>query len=107
MVSITSAYSSQISDIYSAPNAQQNTKDLQKAQEVAEEFEAFFLSKSMESMFEGVSTDGLLGGGHAEKIYRSMLINEYGKAMAQTGTVGVSDEIMSSIMKLQEAQSAM
>lgn len=81
-------------------------KNLAQAKETAEDFEAFFMTKMMESMFEGVSTEGMFGGGHAEKIYRSMLLNEYGKVIAKTGTVGVSDSIMQSIIQMQEAQSA-
>lgn len=80
-----------------------NTQASGKAKEAAQDFEAFFLSRMMETMFEGISTDGMFGGGHAEKIYRSMLINEYGKAMAKTGTVGVADYVMKSILDMQEA----
>ncbi|MFR8205740.1 MAG: rod-binding protein [Alphaproteobacteria bacterium] len=58
----------------------------------------------MESMFEGISTDGMFGGGHAEKIYRSMLLDEYGKAMAKTGSIGVKDEVMRSILEMQEME---
>ena len=74
-----------------------------EAQAAAEDFEAFFLSKMTETMFEGISTDGPFGGGHAEKVYRSLLINEYGKAMAKTGMVGVADYVMNSILQMQEA----
>ena len=81
-------------------------KQKQQAQieETAENFEAFFITRMMESMFEGVSTDGIFGGGHAEKIYRSMLLDEYGKVMAQTGSIGVKDEIMRSIIEMQEME---
>ena len=48
----------------------------------------------------------MFGGGHAEKVYRSLLLNEYGKLMAKTGTIGVSDSIMDSIIQMQEAQGA-
>ncbi len=86
-------------NVSQTPNA-----NLKKAEAAAEDFEAFFLSKMVETMFEGVSTEGMFGGGHAEKVYRSLLIDEYGKAMAKTGTVGISQEIMSSILKMQEAR---
>ena len=78
--------------------------DLNKAQEAATDFEAFFLSRMMESMFDGVSTNGLFGGGHAEKIYRSLLLDEYGKTMAKTGNIGIADSVMAAIIKMQEAQ---
>lgn len=84
-----------------------NTKapvlDMNKAKESAESFEAFFLSRMMESMFEGVSTDGMFGGGRAEKIYRSLLLDEYGKEMAKVGTVGVKDYVMQAVLQMQEA----
>ncbi len=80
-------------------------KNFAKAEETAENFEAFFITKMMETMFEGVSTNGMFGGGHAEKIYRSMLLDEYGKVMARTGRIGVKEEIMRSILEMQEAAS--
>lgn len=82
------------------------SKDLAQAKETAQDFEAFFMARMMESMFEGVSTNGMFGGGNAEKIYRSMLFNEYGKVMAQTGNIGISDDIMNTIIQMQEAQSS-
>lgn len=79
--------------------------DRAKAEAAAQDFEAFFLSRMMESMFEGVSTDGMFGGGEAEKIYRSLLLDEYGKEMAKLGTIGVKDYVMDAILKLQEEAS--
>lgn len=86
-------------------NSKQPVLDMNKAKESAENFEAFFLSRMMESMFEGVSTDGMFGGGHAEKIYRSLLLDEYGKEMAKLGTVGVKDYVMQAILQMQESAS--
>ncbi len=77
--------------------------DLAKAKEAAESFEAFFMTRMMESMFEGVSTEGMFGGGQAEKIYRSLLLDEYGKEMAKVGSIGVKDYVMQAILQMQEA----
>ena len=82
-----------------------SAKNLARAKEAAEDFEAFFMTRMMESMYEGVSTDGMFGGGHAEKIYRSLLLDEYGKEMAKVGTVGVKDYVMQAILQMQEAGS--
>ncbi|MBR1604934.1 MAG: rod-binding protein [Alphaproteobacteria bacterium] len=79
--------------------------NVEEAKKAAEDFEAFFITTTLESMFAGVKTDGLMGGGSAEKIYRSMMFNEYGKLMAKNGGVGVSDQIMSSILAMQEMNS--
>ena len=77
----------------------------EEIRQTAEDFEAFFLSRMVETMFEGISTDGMFGGGNGEKVFRSLLINEYGKAMAKTGTVGIADYVMKSILEMQEVQS--
>jgi Rod binding domain-containing protein len=68
----------------------------------AEDFEAFFLSQTMESMFAGVDADKLFGGGQAEGVYRSMLLQEYGKAAARGGGVGIADAVYREMMRLQE-----
>ena len=97
-----------ISQTYFANAAASSASALQNkdsAKEAAQDFEAFFLSRMCESMFEGVSTEGIFGGGHAEKVYRSLLLDEYGKAMAKTGTVGVADYVMKSILDMQEMES--
>ena len=97
------ALQTQLWNINATP--QMNAKNLAKAEKSAEDFEAFFLTKMMETMFDGVSTDGMFGGGHAEKIYRSMLLDEYGKEMAKVGTVGVKQSVMRSILEMQEMAS--
>lgn len=78
--------------------------DVNEAKAAAEDFEAFFVSRMLESMFEGVSTEGMFGGGPAEKVYRSMLFDEYGKVMAKSGSIGVSDQVMQSMIAVQEMQ---
>lgn len=104
MTDIISTYANTSSPL--SVNSAQKLKDREQAQAAAQDFEAFFMARMMESMFEGISTDGMFGGGHAEKVYRSLLFNEYGKVMAKTGNIGISDSIMDSIIKMQEAESS-
>lgn len=75
-----------------------------KARKTAQDFEAFFVSMYLETMFSGIKTDGPFGGGHAEGVYRSMLNQEFGKAIAKSGGLGIADQVMNEIIKLQEAQ---
>ncbi len=72
------------------------------ARNVAEDYESFFISMFLESMFEGVETEGMFGGGHAEKVYRSLLNQEVGKSIAQQGGFGIADSVMREIIKMQE-----
>jgi flagellar protein FlgJ len=74
-----------------------------RAHKVATNYEAFFISMYLDSMFSGVETDGLFGGGQSEKIYRSMLNQEVGKAIANNGGLGIADSVMGEIIKMQEA----
>ena len=68
----------------------------------AKQFEAVFLGEMFSHMFDGMKTDPLFGGGHAEKMYRSMLVQEYGKEMANGGGIGISSEIKGMMLKMQE-----
>ncbi|HZT89965.1 MAG TPA: rod-binding protein [Stellaceae bacterium] len=71
----------------------------------AQEFEAFFLSQAMQSMFAGVETNSLFGGGQSESVYRSLLLQEYGKVAARSGGLGIADAVQRQILKTQEVKS--
>lgn len=68
----------------------------------AEEFEGMFLSTLLETMFEGIETDGPFGGGHSEKVYRSLMVQEYGKVIASSGGIGIADALERQLLSLQE-----
>jgi len=74
------------------------------ARRVAQEFEAMFISEMLSPVFESLDTGGLFGGGQGEKIYRSMMVQEYGKAIAQAGGIGIADTVQSEILRMQENQ---
>ena len=50
----------------------------------------------------GVKTDGPFGGGHGEKVFRSVLVQEYGKEAAQRGEFGIADAVREQLLKMQE-----
>lgn len=76
----------------------------EKMDEVAQEFEAQFISQMLESMFSGVETNGALGGGESEETYRSMLIDQYGKLISRAGGIGVADHVKREMLRLQEVE---
>lgn len=80
-----------------------DAKDLKKARDAAEDFEAFFLSQMFEHMFNGLEPDPIMGGGNAEKIFRSFMTDEYGKMMAKSGGIGIADQVMNYVIRTQEA----
>lgn len=72
------------------------------AREAARSFEAFFISQMLADMFSGVETDPLFGGGPGETVFRSLMIDEYGKSVASSGGVGIADSVLGEIVRLQE-----
>lgn len=70
----------------------------------AEEFESMFLAQMMEPMFEGLSTDGLGGGGMGEEMFRPMLIQQYAQALSSNGGIGLADNLVRELNRLQAAQ---
>lgn len=78
-----------------------NVQTKNEARQVAEEFESIFLSTMLESMFAGIETDGPFGGGHAEGAYRSMLNQEYAKAISLSGGIGIADQVYAEILRTQ------
>jgi Rod binding domain-containing protein len=76
------------------------TAALKKA---AQDFEAMFMSTMLESMTAGLKTDKMFGGGPGEQMYRSLLNQEYGKAMASTGSLGLAPAIERAMLQAQEA----
>ncbi|MEX2643000.1 MAG: rod-binding protein [Acetobacterales bacterium] len=69
------------------------------------DFEAMFLSQMLGHMFAGIETDGLFGGGQAEKTFRGLLVEEYGKIMASSGGVGLADSLQKELLMTQEVAS--
>ena len=79
--------------------------DLEKTRQAVQDFEVFFISQMLEKMYATVPVNETFGGGNAEKIFRSMMIDEYGKMTAKSGGIGLTDQIMTQILRQQEAAS--
>ncbi|MBI3439932.1 MAG: rod-binding protein [Proteobacteria bacterium] len=73
---------------------------------VAEEFESVFLNEMLSPMFEGLSTDGLGGGGVGEEMFRPMLIDRYAQSLTHAGGIGIADQLMREFAHMQANQAA-
>jgi flagellar protein FlgJ len=69
------------------------------ARKVAREFEAMFAGMMLKSMRQTVGKDELTGGGHGEEIYRSMLDQEYAKAISEGPGLGLATVIEKELLK--------
>lgn len=79
-------------------------KSAKRIEETSRDFEAMFVSEMMKPMFEGISTEAPFGGGKGEEVFRGFLLQEYGKMVAQTGGIGIADQVQQQMIRLQEEQ---
>lgn len=87
-----------------AKAAQAGRQSIQQIRKVAEDFESFYLSQMLQPMFQNLGAEEPFGGGPGEDIWRQFQVEEFGKAMAKTGGVGVADMVMKEMLKMQEIQ---
>ena len=76
--------------------------DLAQIRKSATDFEAVFASEMLSHMFQGLGTDPMFGGGHGEDVFRSLLVDQYGHAIAKSGTLGIADRVTAELIKAQE-----
>ena len=76
---------------------------LAAAKKAGKDYESVFISEFMGQMFSGISTDGPFGGGQGEQMFRSLMMDQYGKAIAARGGFGLSDAITKQLLSHQEA----
>ena len=90
-----------LQSLAAAPSVSKNM-NAEKIQKTAEDFEAFFLGQMLQPMFANIGTSGPFGGGHAEKVWRSMMVDEIGKSVAKSGGIGLADSVQRAIIAMQE-----
>jgi len=71
---------------------------------VAEDFESYFLGQLLQPLFANLGAEEPFGGGATEEIWRSMQVDEYGKALARSGGIGIADHVFEKILRLQEIE---
>lgn len=76
-------------------------KNEAEAQRTGKEFEQMFLSQMLQPMFEGIG-EGPFGGGYGEKMFKSMQLDEYAKALTNAGGIGIASAVTREILRMQE-----
>ncbi len=74
-------------------------KDKIAAKKVSKDFEAMFVGLMIKSMRDTVGKDSLTNGGHGEEVYRSLLDQEYSKAISENHSLGLADRIEKELLK--------
>jgi Rod binding domain-containing protein len=76
-------------------------KNQAEAVKIGKDFEQMFLSQMLQPMFEGIG-EGPFSGGYGEKMFKSMQIDEYAKALTNSGGIGIANAVTREILRLQE-----
>tara|TARA_R110001592_G_scaffold27763_13_gene102750 strand:+ start:37085 stop:37501 length:417 start_codon:yes stop_codon:yes gene_type:complete len=81
-------------------------KGKQSMEDVARDFEAVFIGEMIKPMFEGLETDPIFGGGKGEEIFKGMMLQEYGKNIADKDMTGIQTQVMHKLIQMQAEQTA-
>ena len=75
-----------------------------KLHKQAVELEGVFLNTLMKEMFSSLDTsEASFGGGFAEETWRGMQAEQFADVLAQNGGIGLADQLMGDLLRLQEA----
>ncbi|MEX2454569.1 MAG: rod-binding protein [Rhodospirillaceae bacterium] len=104
MDNLTAGYPNPVDSLQQTAKAPRFSKDMspEAVRSQAEDFEAFFLSQFLNSMFQGIETDGPFGGGNGESVFREQQFQEYAKIIARSGGIGIADSIVRQMLTAQE-----
>lgn len=97
-------YEQALTALNNRPAVQPRGQSPEAIKAAADEFEAMFLAQMLAPMFESIGTDGMFGGGKGEEVFRSLLVDEYGKEIVRNGGLGISAEIQRAMIEYQEMQ---
>ncbi len=78
-----------------------NEKELARYDAAAKDFEAVFITEMIKPMFEGIKTDERFGGGKGEEVFNGLMLQEYGKLIAETGQIGIASSIKEELIRIQ------
>jgi Rod binding domain-containing protein len=79
-------------------------KTLASIQKSATDFEAVFATQMLTHMYEGMEVNPTFGGGHGEEMFRTVLLDQYGKQMAQNDSLGIVKQVSAQMLRIQEGQ---
>jgi peptidoglycan hydrolase FlgJ len=81
-----------------------STPGYERLHKQAVELEGVFLNTLMKEMFSSIQTDeNSFGGGFAEETWRGMQAEQFAGVLAEQGGIGLADNLMSDLLRMQEA----
>ena len=69
-------------------------------------YEGVFLSQMLKPMFEGLEPEAPFGAGLSEDVWRSFEVEEFGKAIARAGGIGLAGPVYRELLQALEGRGA-
>ncbi|MDY0870539.1 rod-binding protein [Dongia rigui] len=88
--------------LQATPGVKQMPRNAAGIAKVAEDFEAFFAGLVFDQISSDVEPDPVTGGGEGEDMFKGLLNQEYGKAIARTHSLGIADIVQKQLLQIQE-----
>jgi Rod binding domain-containing protein len=92
--------------IEAAAAASFSPRDIARAQNAAQDFEAVFIAQLLEPLFASVETPAIAGGGKSEAFFKGLLQEQYAKAFAERGGFGLATQVKAALLDIQARASA-
>ena len=87
---------------FAALMGKHNTMSDAEAEKTAKEFESLFIGQMLGQMFGESIGEDAFGSGESEEVYKSLLMDEYGKRISNAGGIGIASYVKRELLKLQE-----
>lgn len=71
----------------------------------AQDFESMFVSQMMEQMFGDSVGDEAFGDSESSQIYKGLMMDAYGRIIADSGGIGIAAYVKRELLALQEVKS--
>lgn len=86
--------------LLAAPSASSSARTPAQ-QRAAREFEAVFAGQLAQHLLSQVEVDPAFGGGHGEELFRGVLAEELGRAIAATGSLGLAPAVQAELQRME------
>ena len=87
-----------------APSEPSKREEHPEVRKVAKQFESLFVNQMVSAMRKTVVKGGIIPESNAERIYQSMLDNQYSEKMADTEQLGLSQIIYDHLLRQSRAK---
>lgn len=91
-----------LSDLQDDLQSSISQNKVNEIEQKAKEFEAVFINQMLKIMFEDVKPNEIFGGGKTEEVFQSFILEEYSESIAESGGIGIAENITKQLLSLQE-----